>query len=164
LAVVNRIAFIGNSLPRRCGIATFTTDLQCAVAASRGDLETVIVAMTDHGQVYDYPPTVGLQINDDRPDDYVRAAEYLNSGGFEAVSLQHEFGIFGGEAGGQIMTLLSRLTIPIVTTLHTVLSEPTKAQREVIARIVEASSKAVVMAEKGRGAVAIGLSGPRRED
>jgi glycosyltransferase involved in cell wall biosynthesis len=150
LAVVNRIAFIGNSLPRRCGIATFTTDLQCAVAASRGDLETVIVAMTDHGQVYDYPPTVGLQISDDRPDDYVRAADYLNSGGFEAVSLQHEFGIFGGEAGGQIMTLLSRLTIPIVTTLHTVLSEPTKAQRGVIARIVEASSKVVVMAEKGR--------------
>src|SRR6185437_17043043 len=74
LAVVNRIAFIGNSLPRRCGIATFTTDLQCAVEASRADLETVIVAMTDHGQVYDYPPAVGLQIADDRPDDYVRAA------------------------------------------------------------------------------------------
>src|ERR1700726_2702863 len=147
---LSRIAFIGNSLPRRCGIATFTTDLQCAVAASRADLETVIVAMTDHGQVYDYPSTVGLQINDDRPGDYVRAAEYLNSGGFEAVSLQHEFGIFGGEAGGQIMTLLSRLTIPIVTTLHTVLSEPTKVQRDVIARIVEASSKVVVMAEKGR--------------
>ena len=67
--------------------------------------------MTDHGQVYDYPSTVGIEINDDRPDDYVRAAEYLNSGGFEAVSLQHEFGIFGGEAGSQIMTLLSRLTI-----------------------------------------------------
>ena len=113
MAAVNRIAFIGNSLPRRCGIATFTTDLQGAVAASRGHLETVIVAMTDHGQVYDYPPAVGLQINDDRPDDYVRAAEYLNSGGFEEVSLQHEFGIFGGEAGSHIMILLSRLTIPI---------------------------------------------------
>ena len=87
MAVVNRIAFIGNSLPRRCGIATFTTDLQYAVAASRGDLETVIVAMTDHGQVYDYPSTVGLEINDDRLDDYVRAAEYLNGGGFEAVGL-----------------------------------------------------------------------------
>lgn len=72
MAVVNRIAFIGNSLPRRCGIATFTTDLQCAVAASRGDLETVIVAMTDHGQIYDYPSTVGLEINDGRPDDYAR--------------------------------------------------------------------------------------------
>ena len=78
MAVVNRIAFIGNSLPRRCGIATFTTDLQSAVAAARGDLETVIVAMTDHGQVYDYPPTVGFQINDDRLEDYIAAAEFLN--------------------------------------------------------------------------------------
>jgi len=147
---LNRIAFIGNSLPRRCGIATFTTDLQHAVAASRGDLETVIVAMTDHGNAYEYPSTVGFQINDDRPEDYIRAAEFLNDGQFEAVSLQHEFGIFGGEAGSHILSLLSHLTIPIVTTLHTVLSEPTKAQRDVIARIVEASSKVVVMAEKGR--------------
>jgi glycosyltransferase involved in cell wall biosynthesis len=150
VAPVNRIAFIGNSLPRRCGIATFTTDLQSAVAASRGDLETVIVAMTDHGQVYDYPSSVSVEINDDQPEDYLRAADYLNGGGFEAVSLQHEFGIFGGEAGSHILPMLSRLTIPVVTTLHTVLSEPTTAQRDVIAAIVEASSKVVVMAEKGR--------------
>src|ERR1700712_525457 len=146
----NRIAFIGNSLPRRCGIATFTTDLQNAVAASRGDLETVIVAMTDHGQIYDYPSTVGFQINDNSPEDYIRAAEFLNNGRFDAVSLQHEFGIFGGEAGSHILALLSRLTIPVVTTLHTVLSEPTKAQREVLVRIIGISSRVVVMAEKGR--------------
>ena len=96
MAALKRIAFIGNSLPRRCGIATFTTDLQHAVAALRGDLETVIVAMTDHGNAYEYPPTVGFQINDDRPEDYIRAAEFLNSGQFEVVTLQHEFGIFGG--------------------------------------------------------------------
>lgn len=145
----NRIAFIGNSLPRRCGIATFTTDLENAVAASRADLETVIVAMTDHGQVYDYPSTVEFQINDNNPEDYIRAAELLNSGRFDAVSLQHEFGIFGGEAGNLILTLLSRLTIPVVTTLHTVLSEPTKAQRDVLIRIIELSSRVVVMASKG---------------
>jgi glycosyltransferase involved in cell wall biosynthesis len=150
MAPVNRIAFIGNSLPRRCGIATFTTDLQSAVAASRADLETVIVAMTDHGQAYEYPSTVAVDINDDRPDDYLRAADYLNNGGFEAVSLQHEFGIFGGEAGDFILPMLSRLTIPVVTTLHTVLSEPTTAQRDVLAAIVDSSSKVVVMAEKGR--------------
>ena len=150
MAALNRVAFIGNSLPRRCGIATFTTDLEHAVAASRADLETTIVAMTDHGQVYNYPSTVGFQINDDRPEDYIRAAEFLNSGQFEVVSLQHEFGIFGGEAGCHIMALLSRLTMPIVTTLHTVLSQPTKVQREVIVRIVEASSKVVVMAKKAR--------------
>ena len=61
-----RIAFIGNSLPRRCGIATFTTDLQQAVASARPDVETCIVAMNDHGQVYDYPASVRFQIEADR--------------------------------------------------------------------------------------------------
>ncbi|QPF83963.1 glycosyltransferase family 4 protein [Bradyrhizobium genosp. L] len=150
MVALNRVAFIGNSLPRRCGIATFTTDLQHAVAASRPDLETVVVAMTDHGQAYDYPSAVGFQINDDRPEDYVRAAEFLNRGRFEVASLQHEFGIFGGDSGSHILALLSRLNMPVVTTLHTVLAEPTKVQREVIVRISEISSKIVVMAEKGR--------------
>ncbi|MEO6947781.1 MAG: glycosyltransferase family 4 protein [Nitrobacter sp.] len=150
MTTLNRMAFIGNSLPRRCGIATFTTDLQRAVADSRPDLEATIVAMTDHEQVYDYPPTVGFQINDGCLEDYTGAADFLNSGRFEAVSLQHEFGIFGGEAGNRIMPLLSRLTMPIVTTLHTVLSEPTTAQRDVLSNIVAVSSKVVVMAEKGR--------------
>jgi glycosyltransferase involved in cell wall biosynthesis len=150
MTALGRVAFIGNSLPRRCGIATFTTDLQQAVAASRADLETVIAAMTDRGHVYDYPSTVGVQIQDGCIEDYVSAAEFLNAGHFDVVCLQHEFGIYGGEAGEHIVTLLWRLTMPIVTTLHTVLSEPTKAQRDVLARIVAASSKIVVMAEKGR--------------
>ena len=150
MTALGRVAFIGNSLPRRCGIATFTTDLQQAVAASRADLEPVIAAMTDRGHVYDYPSTVGVQIQDGCIEDYVSAAEFLNAGHFDVVCLQHEFGIYGGEAGEHIVTLLWRLTMPIVTTLHTVLSEPTKAQRDVLARIVAASSKIVVMAEKGR--------------
>ena len=83
-------------------------------------------------------------------DEYARAADFLNGGRFDAVCLQHEFGIFGGEAGAHILALLSRLTMPVVTTLHTVLAEPTAAQRAVLERIVEASSKIVVMAEKGR--------------
>ncbi|MGO9770665.1 MAG: glycosyltransferase family 4 protein [Roseiarcus sp.] len=147
---LSRLAFIGNSLPRRCGIATFTTNLQQAISTSGTDVETAIVAMTDHGHAYDYPSVVRLQVNDDRIKDYAHAADVLNAGQFEAVSLQHEFGIFGGEAGVHIMALLSRLNMPIVTTLHTVLSEPTPAQHSVLDRIVEASSKVVVMAEKGR--------------
>jgi glycosyltransferase involved in cell wall biosynthesis len=145
-----RVAFIGNSLPRRCGIATFTTDLQQVVAASRPELETCIVAMTDHGQSYDYPSSVRLQVDDQRIEDYARAADFLNEGQIEAVSLQHEFGIFGGEAGGHVMALLSRLTMPIVTTLHTVLADPAPAQRAVLERIIDASARLVVMAEKGR--------------
>jgi glycosyltransferase involved in cell wall biosynthesis len=147
---LRRIAFIGNSLPRRCGIATFTTDLQQAISASRSGLETFIVAMTDHGRDYDYPSSVALQIKADNIEDYARAADFLNAGRFDTVCLQHEFGIFGGESGAHILMLLSRLTMPVVTTLHTVLARPTTVQRAVLNGIVEASSKIVVMAEKAR--------------
>ena len=135
---IRRIAFIGNSLPRRCGIATFTTDLQQAISTSRLNLEICIVAMTDHGQAYDYPSAVALQIKDGNVDEYERAADFLNAGRFDAVCLQHEFGIFGGEAGAHILVLLSRLTMPVVTTLHTVLAKPTAVQRAVLEDIIEA--------------------------
>ena len=129
---LSHLAFIGNSLPRRCGIATFTTHLQQAVAASRPDIDTCIVAMTDQGhELYDYPPgCLRVQIEDHKIEDYARAAEFLNAGRFDAVSLQHEFGIFGGTAGGDVMALLSRLTMPIVTTFHTVLATPNDSQRD----------------------------------
>jgi hypothetical protein len=113
------VAFIGNSLPRRCGIATFTTDLQQAIAASSARAETAIVAMTDHGQTYDYPPVVRFQISDDRIEDYVRAADFLNAGQFEVVSLQHEFGIFGGEAGGDITAHMRRCGTTIRSSCRT---------------------------------------------
>jgi glycosyltransferase involved in cell wall biosynthesis len=145
-----RLAFIGNSLPRRCGIATFTNDLQHAVALLCPSAEAVIVAMNDRGQSYDYPPVVRVQIDDEQVKDYARAAEVLNAGRFDVVSLQHEFGIFGGDAGANVLTLLSRLNMPIVTTLHTVLSEPEPIQRRVLSDIVGISSKVVVMAEKAK--------------
>jgi glycosyltransferase involved in cell wall biosynthesis len=145
-----RIALIGNSLPRRCGIATFTTDLQRAISNSGPNLQTSVVAMTDRDQTYDYPASVALQIKDDTLEEYLGAAAFLNAGRFDIVCLQHEFGIFGGEAGAHILELLSRLTVPIVTTLHTVLEKPTPIQRTVMERIVEASAKVVVMADKGR--------------
>jgi glycosyltransferase involved in cell wall biosynthesis len=147
---LKRLAFVGNSLPRRCGIATFTTDLQQAVAGSFVDIDTSIVAMTDKGRSYAYPRSVSLEIRADIVDDYRLAADHLNASQVELVSLQHEFGIFGGVAGDHVLVLLSRLTMPIVTTLHTVLAEPSPAQRGVLLRITELSSKIVVMAEKGR--------------
>ncbi len=147
---LRRIAFIGNSLPRRCGIATFTTDLQNAVKASGVDLVTGIVAMNDSGSRYSYPTSVLFTVNDTAVTDYVEAAAYLNNQRFDVVSLQHEFGIFGGEAGDHILSLLSRLRMPVVTTFHTVLACPKTAQHAVMSRIIALSSKVVVMAEKGR--------------
>jgi len=147
---VQRVAFIGNHLPRHCGIATFTHDLQRAIATARLMLETCVVAMTEPGASYDYPPVVRCQIHDDAIGDYVKAAGFLNKAGFDVVSLQHEYGIFGGEAGGKIIELLSRLDMPIVTTLHTILAQPTAAQTDVMRRIIDISTRMVVMSEKGR--------------
>lgn len=147
---VQRVAFIGNHLPRQCGIATFTHDLHRAVSTARADLETCVVAMTDAGRTYDYPPAVRFQINDDAIDNYTRAAEFLNASRFDIVSLQHEYGIFGGEAGKNIIGLLTHLRMPVVTTLHTVLSQPTPIQRDVMRQIIDISTKIVVMSEKGR--------------
>ncbi|HWF64715.1 MAG TPA: glycosyltransferase, partial [Rhizomicrobium sp.] len=147
---LKRVAFIGNSLPRRCGIATFTTDLHRAVQSSGTQIEASIVAMNDDRRAYDYPPEVGFQIRDDVLEDYTRAADFLNAQKYEVVSLQHEFGIFGGDAGAHVLTLIDRLDMPVVTTFHTVLSRPTPAQYNVLRKIAELSSLVVVMAEKGR--------------
>ena len=146
-----RVAFIGNSLPRRCGIATFTTDLQQAIAASgrdfghrhRGD-DRWRSSLRLSGQ------SVRLQIHDEKLEDYRRAAQFLNAGQFDVVCLQHEFGIFGGDAGSHIVTLLANLNSAVVTTLHTVLAAPSPAQRRVLRQIADASSTVIVMAEKGR--------------
>lgn len=143
-----RIAFIGNALPRRCGIATFTTDLQQAVAGLGAEIETSIVAMNDHGQRYAYTDVVACEIDDVDPKSYENAADFLNAGRFDAVCLQHEFGIFGGDSGSFILPLLSRLTMPIVTTLHTVLEKPNVSQQEVLAKVISASARVIVMAEK----------------
>lgn len=150
MSQLQRVAFIGNHLPRRCGIATFTQDLHRAVSIARPDLDTGVVVMTDAGRIYDYPVEVLLQIHDDAIDEYIEAAEFLNDGQFDVVCLQHEYGIFGGGEGRNIIELLSRLKMPIITTLHTVLAKPTPQQRIVMRQIIDASTKLIVMAEKGR--------------
>jgi glycosyltransferase involved in cell wall biosynthesis len=150
MKLLQRVALIGNHLPRRCGIATFTHDLHRAISTARPDLETCVVAMNDPGGTYDYPAAVRFQIQDESIDVYAQAAHFLNAAQFDIVCLQHEYGIFGGEAGGHIIELLQRLAMPVVTTLHTVLPTPTPAQRDVMGKIVARSTKLVVMAEKGR--------------
>lgn len=147
---LQRVAFIGNHLPRRCGIATFTHDLHRAVASSRQDLETCVVAMNDPGCTYDYPAAVRFQVRQDVLSDYEDAADLLNSADFDVVCLQHEYGIFGGAGGGNIVDLITRLKMPLITTLHTILAEPSPAQRGAIRRVIDCSSKLIVMSEKGR--------------
>src|SRR5713226_939094 len=150
MRVLQRAAFIGNHLPRRCGIATFSHDLHRAVSTSHQDLETCVVAMTNPDCSYDYPPAVRFQIREEVIDEYAEGAELLNNAGFDVVSLQHEYGIFGGQAGANIVDLLSRLEMPVVTTLHTVLAKPTPIQHDVTRRIIDASAKIVIMSETAR--------------
>jgi glycosyltransferase involved in cell wall biosynthesis len=145
-----RLAFIGNSLPRRCGIATFTTDLHAAVHRLMPACDAFIVAMNDRNEGYDYPKSVRATIQDDAIGDYRRAARELNGQALDAVSLQHEFGIFGGKEGGHILAFLDEITVPVVTTLHTVLAKPNASKRDMIRKIAARSARIVVMAERGR--------------
>ncbi len=148
LAPIN-VAVIGNSLPRLCGIATFTTDLHQALEQSHLVKSASIVAMTDQGLSYDYPDCVSHSIAQDDVDSYAIAAAKLNKGRVDAVSLQHEFGIFGGPDGRHILPLIENLRPPLITTLHTILASPSAGQRNVIERIGKASDRVVVMAAKG---------------
>jgi len=145
-----RIAFVGNSLPRRCGIATFTTDLERAVHGLADVADTAIIAMCDPGGHYAWPRSVRLSIDQDCFEDYRAAADFINRGGFDVVCLQHEFGIFGGAAGNLVLGLIAAVTVPVITTLHTVLAEPTAAQRVVMNAILAGSARVVVMANMGR--------------
>ncbi|MCM5552790.1 glycosyltransferase family 4 protein [Pleomorphomonas sp. NRK KF1] len=147
---VGHVALIGNFPPRKCGIATFTADLREALATTDGDLKISTVAVTDEGQNHAYPPAVGYEISQHEADDYAAAADHINALNPDAVSIQHEFGIFGGQAGEYLLKLTERLRAPIVTTLHTVLVDPTPDQRRVMEHLAEHSARLVVMTEMGR--------------
>jgi len=149
-AQVRRIALIGNHSPRRCGIATFTSDIHLALRARYPDVAIDVYAMDDPGNRHDYPPAVVHSIDEQSPAAYLEAARRIEASGADLVWLQHEYGIFGGDAGEMILTLLDRISMPIAVTLHTVLEAPTAAQRQVMDRIVRMADRLVVMADKGR--------------
>jgi glycosyltransferase involved in cell wall biosynthesis len=147
---VGRMAMVGNFPPRRCGIATFTCDVYAALMAAYPNLECDVYAMTDDGSTYAYPDEVKFELRQNSLVDYAEAARRINASGAEVVNLQHEYGIFGGSAGDYLLTLLDGLRIPVVTSLHTVLTTPDADQRRVMNRIIERSSRIIVMTRKGR--------------
>ncbi len=146
---VRKIAVIGGFLPRQCGIATFTTDLCEALAAEYPQAEIFAMPVNDTKEGYDYPERVRFELAQDDIQSYRQAADFLNFMNVDVVCLQHEYGIYGGTAGGYILTLLRELRVPIVTTLHTVLSEPTPDQRTVMEELAQLSDRLVVMSERG---------------
>lgn len=144
----SRIAVIGNYLPRQCGIATFTTDLCDAIGAEYGAAQILAVPVNDPGSHYSYPGRVRFELVEGDPSSYEDAADFLNFSNVDLVSLQHEYGIFGGPAGSHILRLLRRLKMPVVTTLHTVLREPDANQRMVMEEIAALSDRLIVMSER----------------
>jgi glycosyltransferase involved in cell wall biosynthesis len=147
---VRTIAFLGDYLPRKCGIATFTSDLLGAVAARHSQSWCFAVPVNDIEGCYRYPDVVRFEIEEQDLESYRRAADFLNSTGVDIVSVQHEFGIFGGPAGSHLLALLRQLNAPVVTTLHTVLLQPNSEQRLVMQQLIAYSTRLVVMTERGR--------------
>src|SRR4029450_9571947 len=145
-----KIAFLGDYLPRKCGIATFTTDLRCAVAAEIPETQCPVVPVNDLAGGYDYPSEVRFEIAEQDLPSYLRASDFLNITDVDVLCVQHEFGIFGGPAGSHVLALLSELRMPIVTTLHTILREPSPEQRRVMRNLIQVSTRLVVMTERGR--------------
>jgi len=148
LPLPTRIAFVGNYLPRQCGIATFTTDLCNALATEFGSERLFAIPVNDPDSAYDYPQEVRLELEQEDLISYERAAEFLNFNGNDLVCVQHEYGIYGGAAGQHILALLRRLNMPVVTTLHTVLRDPNPDQRIVLEEIARLSDRLIVMSEQ----------------
>ncbi len=148
---IKKIAFVGDYLPRKCGIATFTKDLRTAVASEYKQVESFVAPVNDVSEGYDYPEEVRFEFSEKDLDSYQRTADYLNFSDADVVSLQHEFGIYGGPAGSFILALLRDLRIPVVTTLHTILENPSPDQHRVLKDLGTLSSRLVVMSQDGKG-------------
>ncbi len=121
-----------------------------AVAAAYPQSECFCVSVNDINGGYDYPELVRFEIEEQDLSSYLRAADFLNISNVDIVCLQHEFGIFGGPAGGHILAFLRELRMPVVTTLHTVLAKPGVEQRRVMKELISLSARVVVMSERGR--------------
>ena len=142
-----KVLFIGTYVPKECGIATFTSDLLNSVSGGDNDVHCEVIALNDPSETYNYPEEVVFQIQRDRIEDYYRAADYINQSDADIVCLQHEFGLFGGNAGDYIFALLSGINKPVISTMHTVIGEPEPDYRASTEKLIRYSEKLVVMSQ-----------------
>jgi glycosyltransferase involved in cell wall biosynthesis len=147
---IRKIAFVGDYLPRKCGIATFTHDMYASVTGRFPDAECFVVPVNDRPEGYDYAAEVRFEIDEPDLESYIRAADFLNFANTDVVSLQHEYGIYGGSAGSHVLGLLRDLRMPVVTTLHTVLREPDTDQRRVLTQLTDLAARVVVMTSRAK--------------
>lgn len=147
---INKIAFISDYPPRKCGIATFTQDLRNAINSQYPHTDTFLLSVNDISEGYNYPPEVRFEIQQNDVSSYRNAADYLNFNPADIVSVQHEFGIFGGPAGNYLLAILRDIKIPIVTTFHTILKMPDAEQMKVMKELIRLSARLIVMTETGK--------------
>ena len=155
------IAFLATYVPRQCGIATFTRDLVEGLQADRRTYDGLqVVAMERPGEQHAYPPVVRHRLKEDDRAEYRRLAARLEADGVDVVCTQHEYGIFGGQSGGYLLGFLDALTVPVVTTLHTILAHPTPLQRQILEQLAKRSARLVSMSERGRRILVDGYGVP----
>jgi glycosyltransferase involved in cell wall biosynthesis len=145
---IERVLVVGNYLPRRCGIATFTTHLCESLAEVAPDLSCQAVVMNDTPQGYPYPPRVCFEVDANSREQYDITADFVNLRYPDVVCLQHEYGIYGGKCGRYVIPMLRQLNAPIVTTLHSVLKDPDAVQRQIINELADLSDRLVVMSPR----------------
>jgi glycosyltransferase involved in cell wall biosynthesis len=143
---LRHMAIVGTYPPLQCGIATFTRDVRAAMMKARPELVCDVIAMVRPEETNDNAQHL---ICRDVRSDYARVAEQVNASGVELVSIQHEFGIFGGDAGDLLLDFTSRLAMPFVVTLHTVIERPSPDQLRVVCELARSAAQVVVMARKG---------------
>lgn len=144
---MKKMALLGTYFPRKCGIASFTYDLFHHIC--NGQNECCVIAINDD-QKYHYPAEVKFQINQHSKDDYIRLSEFINESDIQVLCIQHEFGIYGGESGQYLLELMRRVKIPMVTTFHTILDNPTDLQMGIVQEVGRLSSQLIVMSDLGR--------------
>ena len=142
---IQTLSLLGSYVPRRCGIGTFTKDLHDGIKSNDQARETLVLALDDTPAGYPYPNEVRFQIQANRVRDYTTAADLININQIDLAIIQHEYGIYGGRAGDHVLAFADNLRMPLITTLHTVLAEPSPEQKAVIQKLAQASERLVLM-------------------
>ncbi len=141
------IVFVGTYPPTACGLATFTDNLRAAIAAPASGWTARVVRVLDREEPEESSDVIAHWVTGDA-ESLRHALHRIEL--FDAVVLQHEYGLFGGEDGADVLDLVSRLDAPLVLVLHTALQEPSPHQRYVLDRLLQAAAVVVVQSEAAR--------------